>query len=98
MLDRTSHFYNAPNNHTWTQYLVTLPPIVRRYYNTLPPSRYDYPHLANPKTTRLGGYSKSTDPASLKTIPRKRQRTTPQPVTVTPKDTAGTTNPTTRSA
>ena len=77
--DRTSHFYNAPNNHTWTQYLATLPPMVRRYYNTLPPSRYDYPlHTStsnNPRAPRLGGYSRSTDSTSHQTISRKRQRT-----------------------
>ena len=79
--DRTSHFYNAPNNQTWTQYLASLPPIVRRYYNTLPPSRYDCPlHTftsTKPRATRLGGYSRSTDPTSHQTVPRKRQRTTP---------------------
>ena len=48
--DRTSHFYNAPNNHTWTQYLATLPPMVRRYYNTLPPPATITPYIHLPRT------------------------------------------------
>ena len=79
--DRTSHFYNPPNNDTWSQYLVTLPPMVRRYYNTLPPSLYDYPlHTSTSnkhKAPRLGGYSRSSDPTSNQPRAHKRQRTTP---------------------
>jgi hypothetical protein len=79
--DRTSHFYNTPNNDTWSQYLATLPPMVRQYYNTLPPSLYAYPlHTSTsnkPRAPRLGGYSRSSDPTSNQTIPRKRHRTTP---------------------
>ena len=68
--DRTSHFYKAPNNHTGTQYLATLSPIVRRYYIT--------PNYTPQETTH--------------------HPPPPQPATVTPKGTAGTTNPTTRPA
>ena len=79
--DRTSDFYRDPNNHNWTQYIATLPPMVRRYYNTLPPSRYDYlPHAPTPTTTkapRLGGYSRTTTPTLQQTTSRKRHRTTP---------------------
>ena len=79
--DRTSHFYRDHNNLNWSQYLATLPPMVRRYYHTLPPSRYDYPlHTptpTKPKATRLGGYSRPDHPTSDQTSSRKRHRTTP---------------------
>ena len=72
--DRTSDFYRDPNNHNWTQYIATLPPMVR------PPSRYDYPlHTPTPTTTkapRLGGYSRTTTPTLQQSTSRKRHRTT----------------------
>ena len=78
--DRTSHFYQS-DCQSWTQYLLALPPMVRRYYQTtLPPSTNDYPPT-NPTSTTplpyLGGYSKPTTSSLPPTPNRKRQRTTP---------------------
>jgi hypothetical protein len=79
--DRTHRFYRDPHPNTWTPYISTLPPLVRRYYNTLPPSCHDYPPNTStpttPRATRPGGYFGQSNTTSKESQPRKRPRTTP---------------------
>ena len=79
--DRTHRFYRDPHPNTWTQYITTLRPLVRRYYNTLPPFCHNYPPNTStpttPRATRPGGYSSHTNTTANKSQHRKRQRTTP---------------------
>jgi hypothetical protein len=74
--NRTSAFLRS--GLSWSTYLTTLPPIVRRFYLNKPPTHSDHLDPLNPRpatTSRLGGYPKQPTHNTPDSQSLKRERT-----------------------
>ena len=77
---RISLFHRS--GQSWSQYINTLPPFLRRHYCTTPPLKHDYPpqqvlHEQLITTDCTEGYNINAIPPPPSTNSRKRHRTTP---------------------